>query len=48
MKYVKGFLEEVGGSRELAVYLFNASRFDLELIDQVVVHGKTTQGVSRT
>jgi hypothetical protein len=42
MKYVKGFLDEVGGSRELAVYLFNATHHDLELIDQLVVHGKTT------
>jgi len=48
MKYVKGFLDEVGGSRELAVYLFNASGDNFELIDQLVVHGKTTQGVSRT
>ena len=48
MKYLKGFLDEVGGSRELAVYLFNASDRDLELIDQIVVHGKTTQGVSCT
>jgi hypothetical protein len=48
MKYVRGILDEVGGSRELAVELYNASRYDLELIDQLVVHGKTTQGVSRT
>jgi hypothetical protein len=48
MKYVKGILDEATGSRELAVELFNASRYDLELIDQLVVHGKTTQGVSRT
>jgi hypothetical protein len=48
MKYVKGILDEASGSRELAVELFNAHRFDLELINQLVVHGKTTQGVSRT
>ena len=48
MKYVKGILDEASGSRELAVELFNASKWDLELMDQVVVHGKTTQGVSRT
>jgi hypothetical protein len=48
MKYVKGILDEATGSRELAVELFNASRYDLELMDQLVVHGKTTQGVSLT
>ena len=48
MKYVRGILDEVGGSRELAVELYNASERDLELMDQLVVHGKTTQGVSRT
>ena len=48
MKYVRGILDEATGARELAVELFNASEYDLELIDQLVVHGKTTQGVSRT
>ena len=48
MKYVKGILDEATGSIELAVKLFNASIYDLELMDQLVVHGKTTQGVSRT
>ena len=42
MKYVRGILDEASGSRELAVELFNASKWDLELMDQVVVHGKTT------
>ena len=45
---IKGILNEVTGSRELAVELFNASWRDLELIDQLVIHGKTTQGVDRT
>jgi len=48
MKYVRGFLDEVSGSRELAVFLYNAGELNLELMDQLVVHGKTTQGVSRT
>jgi len=48
MKFVKGILDEVSGSRELAVELFNASSMDLELMDQLVVHRKKTHGVSRT
>ena len=45
---VRAILSEVRGKRELAVELLNASTWDLELRDQKVVHGKTTQGVDRT
>ena len=45
---VRAILTEVRGKRELAVELLNASEYDLELRQQYVVHGKTTQGVDRT
>jgi hypothetical protein len=48
MKYVRGILDEVTGSRELVVTLYNAGEDNLEFMDQLVVHGKTTQGVDRT
>jgi len=48
VEYVRALLKEVIGSRRVVVQLLNATKYNLELMDQVVVHGKTTQGVSRT
>jgi hypothetical protein len=44
---LRAILSEVKGKRELAVELLNASKYDLELMAQTVVHGKITQPVSR-
>ena len=45
---MRALLKEVIGSRRVVVQLLNATKYNLELMDQVVVHGKTTQGVNRT